>query len=103
MSTINIAGLDKAVLLAALYNHARPLGLGYLRANNKEMTKDEAERLLEDHRGHDGVVRFDYVHGRPLKVTFQGDELSGAWLYNRDQGHNACENIVDAVRSSTKS
>lgn len=44
--TISIAGLDKAAVLAALYNAARPQGLGFLQYDPTPMTKDEAQKIL---------------------------------------------------------
>ena len=37
---IDISGLDKADVLAALYNNSRPLGLGFLHATPEDMTHE---------------------------------------------------------------
>lgn len=102
MSDIDITGIDKAELLAALYNNARPLGMGFLHARDEPMSKAEAAELLAKHE-RNGRISFDYVHGRPLKVWFMGDVLSGARLYDRDQGQGECERIVAALRGSLTS
>lgn len=44
---IDITGLTKAHVLAALYNNSRPQGLGFLHFTPDKMTIDEAQRLLE--------------------------------------------------------
>ena len=94
--TVNIKGIDKAKLLAALYNRGRPMGMGFLRAQPGDMTLEEAQKLVAggdsgDYpggplkgRGGD-IPYFDYVYGRPLKVNLNGDKVS-SWGYDRDNG-----------------
>ncbi len=98
MSEIDITGIDKATLLAALYNNARPLGMGFLQAKDEPMTHAQAAELVTQHE-RNGRVSFDYVHGRPLKVWFVGNTLSGGRLYDRDQGQGECERIVGELRA----
>lgn len=107
MSKVNIAGLDKAELFAALYNHAKPLGMGFLHYDPKVIDKKGAEELMglgdDSSRMFPGMragrsLYFDYVKGRPLKIDLSGDELETS-LYNRDQGDGAAEKIVAALRS----
>lgn len=106
MSKVNIAGLDKVELFAALYNHAKPLGMGMLHYDPTPLTKEAAEKLMglgdDSSRMFPGMGRramyFDYVKGRPLKIDLSGDELETA-LYNRDQGDGAAERIVAELRS----
>lgn len=107
MSKVNIAGLDKAELFAALYNHAKPLGMGKLHYDPTVLTKESAEKLMglgdDAARMFPGMRRgnslyFDYVKGRPLKIDLSGDEMD-TWLYNRDQGEGAAERIVAELRA----
>lgn len=107
MSKVNIAGLDKAELFAALYNHAVPLGMGRLQYDPTPLTKEAAEKLMglgdDATRMFPGISRgpslyFDYVKGRPLKINLEGDELETS-LYNRDQGDGAAERIVAELRA----
>ncbi len=95
MDSIDISGIDKAALLAALYNGTRPLGWGILHDKPSGMTAEEAAKFLDD--THNG--RFDYVAGRPIKVEFAGDQLKFARLYDRDTHDGACQAIVDRLRS----
>ncbi len=106
MSEVNIAGLDKAELLAALYNRSGPVGMGYLRAKKGDMTVEEAREMLtrgDDHqrdfncRRPDERLYFDYLHGRPLKIHLGGDVLR-THLYNRDNGAGMAETIVEELR-----
>lgn len=88
---IDIKGIDKAELLAALYNEARPMGMGWLQASAAAMTVEQARELLSQQS------YFDYVHGRPLKVDLSGDSLFGG-LYDRDQGRGHAAEVVERLR-----
>jgi len=88
---ISIAGLDKADVLAALYNTARPQGMGFLHYTPDPMTKEEAAELLKS------GTYFDYVKGRVLKVNLAGDEFD-PWGYNRDNGETAAELVIAVLR-----
>lgn len=90
--TINIAGLDKAKVLIALYEHARVQGLGVLQAKNEPMTETEANALLKDND------YFDYLHGRVMKIRIAGDDIEER-LYDRDNGFGAAAIAVDTVRT----
>jgi hypothetical protein len=89
---IDIRDLDKAAVLAALYNHARPQGLGNLHYLPGEMTIGEAQALL---RGRS--LYFDYVHGRVLKIDLSGPTLDPG-LYDRDNGPGAAAQTITRLR-----
>lgn len=108
MSKVSIAGLDKAELFAALYNHAKPMGMGFLQYDPEPLTKEAAQKLMEagddSSRMFPGIVRsrslyFDYVKGRPMKISLEGDEMD-TYLYNRDQGDGAAEKVVAKLRGT---
>lgn len=81
---IDITGVDKAVVLAALYNAAKSQGMGDLESLGRpQMTTSTARGYLDQ-----GQTEFDYVHGRILKIEFDGDELD-VRLYDRDNGQGA--------------
>lgn len=92
---VDITGLDKAEVLAALYNRSAPMGLGVLQARSGEMTVVVARQCIDgedDHaRNFPNVAKrgreldFDYLFGRPLKVNLSGDSFD-PWLYDRDNG-----------------
>jgi hypothetical protein len=109
---IDIKGIDKAELLAALHNGTRPLGMGFLHARGP-MTADDARPYLESGDDHaaafkkleaaGGIVLrkrlyFDYLCGRPLKVDIGGDELDPR-LYDRDAGTGRCARVVASLRA----
>jgi hypothetical protein len=73
---IDITGLDKAELLAALYNNSQVQGMGFLQAEPGTMTASEARRLLE------ARTYFDYLKGRVMKIDLSGDTLD-PWGYDQ--------------------
>jgi len=105
---INIAGLDKAELLAALYNNSRPQGMGIMAFTPEDMTTAEAQALLDElDESHKDIVAeyilsrryyFDYVGGRVVKCNITGDELAGH-LYDRDLGQGAAARVVAKLRA----
>lgn len=95
MSDIDIKGLDKAELLAALYNGAKPQGFGFLQATPDAMTKAEAQQYIDR-----GAMDFDYLKGRVMKIDISGDTME-AWLYDRDNGDGAAQKAVDALRGAS--
>ena len=86
---IDISGMNKAAVLAALYNAARPQGMGHLHYKPGAMTVERADALLKE------TTYFDYVGGRVMKVDLEGDVLSTR-LYDRDNGENAAWRALEA-------
>lgn len=109
---INIKDLDKADVLAALYNRAKQQGMGFMHARGmRPMTVEEArsEFAVGDdlqkenpHLPHNQQGKreqyFDYLHGRVLKVKLGGDEFD-EYLYDRDNGAGAAERAISTLRS----
>jgi hypothetical protein len=89
---MNITGLSKAKVLAVLYNNAKVQGRGFLQAIDGDMSVEVAQAILDS-----GQKDFDYLYGRVMKVDLSGDEVD-TWGYNRDNGENAAENVVDSIR-----
>lgn len=96
--TIDIKGLDKGLVLAALYNGARPQGAGFIQYDPTPMTVEEATATLSKSKDK----YFDYLKGRVMKVNFSGDELDPR-LYDRDNGENAARKMIDSLRESESS
>jgi len=88
METINISNMNKAEVLAALYNNTKPQGLGHLHYALKPMTIEEAQEFLDK-----GQTYFDYLKGRVMKIDLDSDEL---WpgKYDRDNGLGAAANAL---------
>jgi hypothetical protein len=87
---ISLVGLNKAAVLAALYNASRPQGMGFMHYDPASMTAEEAEALLSRY-GY-----FDYLKGRVMKVDLSGDSLDTCG-YDRDNGQGAAKRAVDAM------
>jgi len=85
---LNIEGLDKRLVLIALYNRSRiaPMAILTGQARPDAMTIEEAEQAIENTPD----LYFDYLHGRVLKVSLKGDLLD-LRLYDRDNGRGAGE------------
>lgn len=92
--TVNITGLDRAAVLASLFNNSQQQGLGLLNPHGAQpMTREQAATILAaTPHGY-----FDYLHGRVLKVDLSGDDVD-PWLYDRDNGRGALARAVDQVR-----
>ena len=91
---IDLKGLDKAEVLAALYNGSRAQGIGVLHASPAVMTKDVAAGQLSQ------GPYFDYVFGRVMKVHLDRDSLDPR-LYDRDLGVGAAKRAIDGLRKRT--
>lgn len=74
---MNIQGIDKALVLKALYDNSAPIGMGFLSARDGDLSLEEARSLLKKQ------TYFDYLYGRPLKISLEGDTLN-LRLYDRD-------------------
>ena len=92
---IDIRGLRKAAVLAALYNASHPQGLGRWQADGAEMSEAEAEGMIAA-SGAD--LYFDYVKGRVVKVDLRGEAFSPA-AYDRDNGVGAAQRVIARLRA----
>lgn len=81
---IDISGLPKGAVLAALYNASRVQGMGFLNAKPGAMTVSEAEGILNQTPD----AYFDYLYGKIMKVDLSKDTLNPR-LYDRDNGQGA--------------
>jgi len=89
---ISIAGLNRADVLAVLYNAAKPQGLGFLHYDPTPMERAEAEALISEY------TYFDYLKGRVMKIDLSGDELDVQW-FNRDNGAGSAEVAIELLRT----
>lgn len=91
MDTIDLEGLDKAAVLAALYNASKPQGMGFLHYDPEPMTVEEARALLSQD------TDFDYLKGRVMKVDLSGDQLD-PWGFDRDNGQGRAAEVIESLR-----
>lgn len=96
-NTIDISKLDKAEVLAALYNASKQQGMGFMHARGATwMTKEDAAKEIE--ATGQAVPYFDYLHGRVMKVKLS-DTLD-PWLYDRDNGQDAAARALQPLIES---
>lgn len=89
---VNISGISKGKVLAALYNASHPLGMGFLHYDPIPMTEGEADELLKCR------TYFDYLKGRVMKVDLSNDSEFDERLYDRDNGIGAAQRVIDRLR-----
>jgi hypothetical protein len=103
VTEVAIGDLDKAELLAALVNYSWSRGRGVLRDDKKCITVEEAQKLIDEDREHDGWsgrhLYFDYVKGRPIKCDLSKEVLDTR-LYDRDNGQGAGAEVVARLRAA---
>jgi hypothetical protein len=88
---INIEGLNKAEILAALWNKSKTQGISFLANNGSNyMTKEQAEEHLKED------TYFDYLNGRVMKVDLSGNEFNPA-LYDRDNGQGSALKAIESI------
>ena len=78
-------------VLAALVNNATQLGMGRYQPLSI-LTEDQAAELLSKSK------TFDYIMGKPIKLTFRDNGIHDVFLYDRDAGEGECARIVDGVK-----
>lgn len=93
MPKVRLNNVTREAALAALFNRAKPQGLGMLQYDKAHvMTEEEARFVLMN---GDYV---DYLKGRVIKVDFKNPEEIDTTLYDRDNGKDAGEAAVFFAR-----
>jgi hypothetical protein len=95
---IDINGLSRAAVLAALYNRSKPLGMGFMQYDPSPMTIEEATTILKQSKSYD--YYFDYLKGRVMKVSLASKDHFDERLYDRDNGNGAAQQVIDQLRSA---
>lgn len=108
---MDISGLSKEEVFAALYNAAISRGLGFLHYDPKPISAEEAEEIMtffgDDNRRifgslgpeyNDGLC-FDYVYGRVLKVDLTFDDVA-VYAYNEANGEGVAERAIWHLRTT---
>lgn len=109
--SIDITGLDKAALLAALFNASAPQGFGFLQAGNgpQVMSLEDAQAMIDSAPApmipgmiDERALEYDYVLGRPLKVNIRSDEFN-PWGFDRDNGGpGSAQKVIDRLRVTSQ-
>lgn len=100
---VDISGIDKALLLKALYEASKPVGFGDFDENRgKIMTKEDAQKLINEFPNYVYPhLSFDYVYGVYIKCCLSKDMMLTS-QYNKINGKNAAENVVAQVKAIQK-
>lgn len=93
-------GIDLAELLIRLHANTRPVGLGFLHELRRNLTKEEAQRVI-DEQSRGGELSLDYVAGRPIKIYISKNKIHGGWIYDQDipLGAKTCGEIIEELRN----
>ena len=95
---IDISNKDKAEVLAALYNHSKPIGMGIVQYDPTPMTVEVARMVLEK-MGY----CFGYLKGRTMKVNLEEDTI-WVYRYNADNNHpGLAQKAISTCRNIDKS
>jgi hypothetical protein len=94
---VDCTGLKREIVLAHLYNNAKPLRMGFLQAKTNPMSVKEAAYLLSKQ------TQFDYLHGRPMKINFDKWPSINTRLYDRDQGGpGTAARLIQGIKETGK-
>ena len=94
---VSYGNLTKAEVLATLYNHALPRGLGIFAFVPGNLSIEEAEKIVAQ------TTHFDYVKERCLKVDLTDDNGFEEWLYDREYGIGTAQKAIDEASNAKTS
>ena len=114
MTNVDITGLSKAEVLAALFNASAAGGMGFLQAMHGPQVMDVefAEKLVgagntatPDYNGLTLPGRpklyFDYLYGRPLKLDLTDDDSFDPRGFDRNNdGDGSAQRVIDILRET---
>jgi hypothetical protein len=96
-TVIDVSGLDLGAVVAALYNAATPVGMGFMHYDPVPMTIEEGQQVVAELRLDKG---FDYCSGRVMKLHLRDVPNIDVTWYNRDNGEGVAEMAIDQLRTT---
>ena len=93
MPKVRLNNVTREAALAALFNMAKPQGLGKLQYDKAHVMTEEEARFVFMNGDY-----VDYLEGRVIKVDFKNPEEIDTTLYDRDNGKDAGEAAVFFAR-----
>lgn len=97
---LNVKGIGEAVLLAALFNAAKPDEQDAMYSKHESMTKEEASELLDELSGHKAnePVLIRKLYGRRIYMYFwPGMKRTDTTQYDNDNGQGTAAKVVAAL------
>jgi hypothetical protein len=96
---IDTKGLNRAAVLAALFNASRPLGMGFMQYDKTPMTPERAQEIIDTLSANGATrIHFDYLQGRVMKLDLSNPDGFEPHGYNRDVGPGAAEKVIEELR-----
>lgn len=95
---INVAGLDKAELLAALYNATYATGLGILDDMGRDITVEEARADLSQLASEGRPLLLDNYRGRTFRMSFDSNLIDSSH-YDSIAGQGIAAEVVANLRN----
>lgn len=98
---LNVKGIGEAVLLAALFNAAKPDRDGMMYSQHESMTKEVASELLDELSGHKAgePVFIRKLYGRRIYSYFwPGMKQMDGTQYDNENGQGKAAEVVAALR-----
>ncbi len=98
---LNVKGIGEAVLLAALFNAAKPDRDDMMYSQHESMTKEVASELLDELSGHKAgePVFIRKLYGRRIYSYFwPGMKQMDGTQYDNENGHGKAAEVVAALR-----
>ena len=92
---IDISHYDKALVLMALFNHAKILHSKFLGYPPPDLTHKQAEAHLKESAPR---YHFEIFQGRNLQINLSGDELNPI-LYDRANGESCAAHALRMLPS----
>ena len=99
---INIKGLNKAEVLATLFNNSKIQGINQqlfdmgILSLPKDITTNDAQTVL-DKMGK--IKYFEYLDGKVMKINLTSDIEFDERLYDRDNGAGAAQEAINVLRN----
>lgn len=93
MAKVSFENLEKAKVLAALYNGAKPSSTDIASYDPNPMSVSEAKQLTFNRNN------FDYIKGRILLIIFVGNTFNSK-LYNKHNGVDSAEKIIESLKET---
>ncbi|WP_460607371.1 hypothetical protein [Hymenobacter terrigena] len=88
---VNTSGMNEVAVFTALFNAAKPQGMGFVHDEPRDITENEGAELMQQYldSGFDGEPRyqFDYVEGRRMKISVSDLHEGYIDVTNYDEGN----------------